>query len=57
MNHITDERRAAMASDRATLLAWAKFFGAAGSGWLLGVALYPGVAWLTRALFTWSKTS
>ena len=57
MKHITDERRAAMASDRATLLAWLRFFASVGAGLLLGVALYPGVAWLPRALFTWSKTA
>ena len=56
MTHITDERRAAMASDRATLLAWAKFFSLVIARWLLGLALYPGGAWLAQTLFAWSKT-
>ena len=56
MKNITDERRAAMASDRATLLAWAKFFGLVLASWLLGLVLLEGVAWLANTLFTWSKT-
>lgn len=56
MKHITDERRAAMLEDRATLLAWAKFFGLIVAGWLLGLVLVEGAAWLANTLFAWSKT-
>lgn len=56
MKQVTGERRAAMAADRATLLAWAKFFASVGAGWLLGLVFYPGVAWLAQTLFAWSKT-
>ena len=56
MKRLTDERRAAMASDRATRLAWAKVFGAVLAGWLLGLVTLEGMAWLANTICAWSKT-